>query len=42
MIVNPDLIRIIVFKRGTLIGLKGLISVGGHIIPISILGLIPE
>ena len=39
---NPDLIKIIVFRRGTLMGLKGLISYGGHINPISILGLIPE
>jgi len=42
VIENPDLIRIIVLSRGTLIGLKGLIAWGGHIKPISILGLIPE
>jgi len=41
VIENPDLTKITVFRRGTLIGLKGLIELGGHIMPISILGLIP-
>lgn len=35
---NPDLIRMIVLRSGTLIGLKGLISWGGQDCPISMLG----
>ena len=35
---TPDLIKIIVFNKGIWKGLKGIISVGGHIAPISILG----
>ena len=35
---TPDLIKIIVLSRGIWKGLKGIILVGGHIAPISILG----
>ncbi len=38
VIVNPDLSKIIVFKRGIWIGLKGFTPRGGHLIPISIVG----
>lgn len=36
---TPEVIKIIVFKRGTLIGLNLVILTGGHICPSSILGL---
>lgn len=38
VIVNPEEIKIIVFKRGTSMGLNGLIPKGGQSWPISILG----
>lgn len=36
--VNPEEIKIIVFKRGISKGLKGIIPKGGHVCPISIEG----
>jgi hypothetical protein len=38
---TPDDNRMIVFKSGIFIGLNASIELGGHIWPISILGLIP-
>ena len=38
MILTPDDSKIIVLRRGTSIGLKGLIDFGGQFMPISILG----
>ena len=38
----PELTRMIVLRRGTFIGLNGLISWGGQFIPISMLGEILE
>jgi len=39
---TPDLIKIMVFRRGTFIGLKVFTRLGGHSCPISIDGLILE
>lgn len=41
VIENPDLTKIIVFRRGTLIGLKDSTVLGGHDCPTSMLGLVP-
>jgi len=39
---TPDLIKIMVLRRGTFIGLKGFTISGGQICPISIVGLTLE
>lgn len=38
MILIPDVNKIMVFNRGTSIGLKGLIPIGGQVLPISMDG----